>query len=126
MIVGERLRTIRESKQMTQRDIEQKTGLKRSYLSRCEGGHTVPSVETLEKWTRAMGISMNQLFVEDGEAARLSPALKDNQRDGAPKLSRRAAAHLRRIERAFARMELRDIAVVSALATKLAGRSTKA
>lgn len=48
MIVGERLKAIRETKKLSQGDIEKRTGLLRCYISRVENGHTVPAVETLE------------------------------------------------------------------------------
>jgi transcriptional regulator with XRE-family HTH domain len=54
MIIGERLRTLREEKKLSQGDIEQRTGLLRCYISRVENGHTVPAVETLEKMARAL------------------------------------------------------------------------
>src|SRR5579864_320285 len=47
MIVGERLKTIRETKKLSQGDIERRTGLLRCYISRVENGHTVPAIETL-------------------------------------------------------------------------------
>ncbi|PYU23056.1 MAG: hypothetical protein DMG30_12975 [Acidobacteria bacterium] len=34
--------------------MEKRTGLLRCYVSRVESGHTVPTIETLEKWARAM------------------------------------------------------------------------
>src|SRR5271170_263726 len=49
MIIGERLRVLREEKKLSQGDIEKRTGLLRCYLSRVENGHTVPAIETLEK-----------------------------------------------------------------------------
>ena len=49
MLIGTRLRELRESKHLSQGDIEKRTGLLRCYVSRVENGHTVPSVETLEK-----------------------------------------------------------------------------
>ena len=49
MLIGDRLREFREAKNLSQGDIENRTGLKRSYISRVENGHTIPSVETLEK-----------------------------------------------------------------------------
>jgi len=55
MIIGERLRLIREEKDLSQGDIEERAGLLRCYVSRCENGHTVPSIETLEKWSQALG-----------------------------------------------------------------------
>jgi transcriptional regulator with XRE-family HTH domain len=54
MIVGERIRALREAKKLSQGDIQQRTGLFRCYTSRVENGHTVPSVETLEKFARAL------------------------------------------------------------------------
>ena len=64
MIVGDRLRTLREQKNLSQGDIEKRTGLLRCYISRVENGHTVPSIETLEKMTRALEIPLYQLFYE--------------------------------------------------------------
>ena len=49
MIIGDRLREMREAKQLSQGDIEKRTGLLRCYISRVENGHTVPAIETLEK-----------------------------------------------------------------------------
>ncbi len=53
MYIAERLRTLREAKQLSQGDIEKRTGLLRCYISRVENGHTVPAVETLEKFCHA-------------------------------------------------------------------------
>jgi len=67
MVISDRLRAIREQKDLSQGDIEQRTGLKRCYVSRVENGHTVPSIETLEKLARALGVPLYQFFY-DGEA----------------------------------------------------------
>jgi len=66
MVISHRLRAIREQKDLSQGDIEQRTGLKRCYVSRVENGHTVPSIETLEKMARALEVPLYQLFY-DGE-----------------------------------------------------------
>lgn len=66
MIIGERLKELREQKNLSQGDIEKRSGLLRCYISRVENGHTVPAVETLEKMAKAMEIPMYQLFY-DGE-----------------------------------------------------------
>ncbi len=66
MIIGDRLRDLREQKKLSQGDIEKRTGLLRCYISRVENGHTVPAVETLEKLARALEIPLYQLFY-DGE-----------------------------------------------------------
>jgi transcriptional regulator with XRE-family HTH domain len=52
MIIGDRLRVLREQKKFSQGEIERRTGLLRCYISRVENGHTVPAVETLEKFAR--------------------------------------------------------------------------
>jgi DNA-binding XRE family transcriptional regulator len=62
IMIGDRLRALREEKNLSQGDIEKRTGLFRSYISRVEHGHTVPTIETLEKMARAFEIPMYQLF----------------------------------------------------------------
>jgi Helix-turn-helix len=52
----ERLRELRESKELSQADIEKRT-------ARVENGHTVPAVETLEKMARALEVPMYQLMM---------------------------------------------------------------
>ena len=66
MNIGDRLRTLREEKNFTQGEVEKRTGLLRTYVSRVENGHAVPSVETLEKLARALEVPIYQLFY-DGE-----------------------------------------------------------
>ena len=62
MVIGDRLRQLREEKKLSQGDIEKRTGLLRCYLSRVENGHTVPSLETLAKIAEAMEISLADFF----------------------------------------------------------------
>lgn len=64
MIVGDRLRELRIAKGLSQGHVEEKTGLLRCYISRVENGHTVPAVETLEKFARALDVPMYRLFYE--------------------------------------------------------------
>ena len=56
LIIGERLRALREKKDFSQGDVEKRTGLLRCYISRVEHGYTVPAVETLEKFARALEV----------------------------------------------------------------------
>ena len=76
MIVGERLRTLREEKNFSQGEIEKRTGLLRCYISRVENGHTVPAVETLEKFARALEIPMYQLLYDGEKPPQLPNMLK--------------------------------------------------
>ena len=71
MIIGDRLRAIREQKKLSQGDIEHRCGLLRCYLSRVENGHTVPSIETLEKMARALDVPLYQLFYDGEEPPKL-------------------------------------------------------
>ena len=62
MIIGDRLREIREEKKLFQGDIENRTGLLRCCISRVENEHTVPAIETLEKLARAFEVPMYHCF----------------------------------------------------------------
>ena len=52
---------------MTQGDIEERTGLKRSYVSRLEHGRTIPSLETLEKFAKALAVPLYHFFYDAEE-----------------------------------------------------------
>jgi|ERR1700733_402877 transcriptional regulator with XRE-family HTH domain len=64
MEIGERLKALREQKDMSQGDVEKRTGLLRCYISRVENGHTVPAIETIEKLARALEVPMYAVFYE--------------------------------------------------------------
>jgi transcriptional regulator with XRE-family HTH domain len=82
MLVGERLRELREQKQFSQGVIEKRTGLLRSYISRVECGHTVPAVETLEKFARALEVPIYQIFYEGEEPPKLPNLPKRKSANG--------------------------------------------
>src|SRR5580658_2995775 len=65
MVIGEKLKLLREQKNMSQGDIEKRTGLLRCYISRVENGHTVPAIDTLEKMAQALDVPMYRLFTDD-------------------------------------------------------------
>src|SRR5271154_6160791 len=83
MIIGSRLRDFREAKNLSQGDIEKRTGLLRCYISRVENGHTVPAIETLEKISRALEVPMYQLFYTAEEEAGEPRPLSNGQQDWA-------------------------------------------
>ncbi len=62
MLIGERLRQLREHKSLSQGDVEKSSGLLRCYISRVEHGHTVPSLETLERFAAALDVPLYRLF----------------------------------------------------------------
>ena len=74
MLIGTRLRQLREQKHMSQGDIENRTGLLRCYISRVENGHTVPSLETLERFAAVLDVPLYMLFCP-GEEVPPTPSL---------------------------------------------------
>jgi transcriptional regulator with XRE-family HTH domain len=80
VIIGDRLRALREEKKLSQGDIEERTGLLRGYISRVENGHTVPAIETIEKFARALEVPIYQLFYE-GEEPPKPPSLPTRKAD---------------------------------------------
>jgi transcriptional regulator with XRE-family HTH domain len=72
MNIGTTIRGYRLQKGMSQGDIEKRTGLLRCYLSRVENGHTVPSLETLQKIARALDLQLSEFFAEEVVAKEMS------------------------------------------------------
>jgi len=62
MLIGERLRHLREQKGLSQRDVEEASGLLRCYISRVEHGYAVPSFKTLERFAAALNVPLYRLF----------------------------------------------------------------
>jgi transcriptional regulator with XRE-family HTH domain len=81
MNIGARFRDLRESMNLTQGDIQERTGLIRCYISRVENGFTVPSIETLEKMARSLELPMYFLFYTDDQLAKLLKLPKPQKED---------------------------------------------
>ncbi len=79
MNIGERLRDLRVAKNLSQGDMQKRTGLLRCYVSRVENGWTVPALETLERMAKALKIDLYQLFYEgDGKPTPAATARAGN------------------------------------------------
>jgi transcriptional regulator with XRE-family HTH domain len=115
MIVGERLRELREDKKLSQ-------GLLRCYISRVENGHTVPAVETLEKFARALEIPMHLLFY-DGEKPPVLPKYPKS-RAGEWGNKGKDARLLTKFRHLGGRMEKHDLGLLLFTAQKLAKRKS--
>jgi transcriptional regulator with XRE-family HTH domain len=125
MIIGDRLRALREEKRLSQGDIEEKTGLLRCYVSRVENGHTVPAVETLEKFARALEVPMYQLFYDGEEPPQLPHLYKRKSADDIVwGNSGKDARMLAKFCRLFSRMEEEDRGFVLFMAQKMARGKT--
>ena len=120
MLIGERLRQLREAEQLSQGDIEKRTGLLRCYISRVENGHTVPAIETLEKLARALQVPMYQLFYEGEEPPVLpKPSPSNGNLWGA---SGRAGRYLFKLRKALAQMNPEDRTLLLFVTQRIASR----
>jgi transcriptional regulator with XRE-family HTH domain len=122
MIIGRRLYQLRQDKNLSQGDIQARTGLLRCYISRVENGHTVPSLETLEKLARAMEVPLYQLFFDGPEAPNL-PNLRPHPSTQDLLDQARPDGHVHfvdKLQRLVARLDERDKNLVLHFAKKLA------
>ena len=125
MIIGHRLRTLRDEKKLSQGDVEKRTGLRRCYISRVENGHTVPAVETLEKFARALEVPFYQLFY-DGEEPPHVPKLPYRKSKTAAETawgsSGKDARVLSKFRRLLGRIEEGDRHLLLHMAQRMANR----
>lgn len=125
MVIGTRLRFLREEKGLSQGDVEKTTGLLRCYISRIENGHTIPSLETLERFASALGVPLYKLFYS-GEGEPPTPNLM--QRKGLDELAEQSgkageeARFLLQFKNLWAQLGDPDRDVLLTLAKKLATR----
>ena len=123
MRIGDRLREFREAKHLSQGDIEKRTGLLRSYVSRVENGHTVPAIETLEKFARALEVPLYHLFYE-GEKPPALPRLQSGKKGEAFEWGStgKETRYLAKLTRALSRMSARDRRLLFLAARRMARR----
>ncbi len=124
MIIGTRLRKLREEKKLSQGDIEERTGLLRCYISRVENGHTVPSLETLERLASALEIPLYQLFYEGDDPPPL-PNLSRRQTAEELVMDEESEKELRffeKVRRLTSRIDEKDRQLLLYMAQKLASR----
>ena len=114
MLIGDRLRALREQKNLSQGHIEKRTGLLRCYVSRVENGHTVPRPDTLEKWARALDVPLYQIFYEGEELPAPTQPMKANG------LTRADARFLMQMSRVLSRTKESDRQLLLAMAQKMA------
>jgi transcriptional regulator with XRE-family HTH domain len=122
MIIGERLRALREEKNLSQGDIEKRTGLLRCYISRVENGHTVPAVETLEKMARALEVPLYQLFYDGNEPPKLLKLPKQKGADETFGSRGKEARYLFDFRRLLAKIDEEDRLLLLYMARKMAVR----
>jgi transcriptional regulator with XRE-family HTH domain len=110
MDVGKRLRQLRELKGLSQGDVERRSGLLRSYISRVEGGYTAPSLQTLEKFSKALEVEPYQLLFQ-GEGKPSAPKVPDQVNLGKP---------VKKLIKSFEEMSSTNRKLLLSMADKLA------
>jgi transcriptional regulator with XRE-family HTH domain len=125
MVICDRLRELRESKNLSQGDIEKRTGLLRCYISRVENGHTVPAIETLEKLARALEVPLYQLFYDGEKPPALPNLLKRKTSDDiAWESSGKNALYLHKLRKCLGKAADKDRKILFSFAQQLvSGRS---
>jgi transcriptional regulator with XRE-family HTH domain len=123
MIIGDRLRVLREEKKLSQGDVEKRTGLLRCYISRVENGHTVPAIETLEKMARAFEVPLYQLFYDGEEPPQLPNLLKrKSSNDDAWGSTGKDARYLNRLRRLLGKSDEDHRKLILYMTQKMAKR----
>jgi transcriptional regulator with XRE-family HTH domain len=123
MIIGDRLRELREEKKLSQGDVEKRTGLLRCYISRVENGHTVPAVQTLEKLALAFEVPLYQLFYEGKEPPQVPNLLKRKSSEEGGWGSRgKDARYLNKLRRLLGKSNENDRKLVLHMAQKMVKR----
>jgi transcriptional regulator with XRE-family HTH domain len=123
MVFGQKLKELREAKNLSQGDIEKRTGLLRCYTSRVENGHTVPSVDTQEKYARVLEIPLYRLFTDGQPVKKLNlPESSDDRAWGSRGKER---GELQQFAKALSKMGDRDRNILLVMAQKMAQRKMK-
>jgi len=127
MIIGDRLKMLREQKNFSQGEIEKRTGLLRCYISRVENGHTIPAFETIEKFARALEVPLYQLFY-DGEEPPAMPRILKRKSAGelAWGSTGKEARLLERFRQLLSRTNESDTKLLLFMAQKMARGKTQA
>lgn len=117
MVIGDKLKVLRAQKTMSQGDVEKRTGLLRCYISRVENGHTVPSLDTLERLARALEVPMYKLFTDDDHVEK--PIIRA---ESTPKraVNSKQEREIRAFAKCFSRMDNKYRELIFQVASKIA------
>jgi|SRR5579862_1085688 len=122
MQIGAKLRELRKAKNLSQGDIQKRTGLFRCYTSRVEHGHTVPSIGTLEKYASALEVPLYRFFTD--EVPVKVPKLPQLEEDSSLWGNRgKERVELRKLANALSRMDEQDRKLLVSMAQGMAHRA---
>jgi transcriptional regulator with XRE-family HTH domain len=124
MELGAKLRELRLAKNLSQGDIQKRTGLFRCYTSRVENGYTVPTIETIEKYASALEVPLYRFFTD--EVAVKAPKLPKSETDNSLWGNRgKERGAFRTLAKALSRMDEQDRKLLLSMAQGLARRGAK-
>jgi|HubBroStandDraft_2_1064218.scaffolds.fasta_scaffold482951_1 transcriptional regulator with XRE-family HTH domain len=69
--IGRRIQHLRTARGLTQGQLQKRSNVSRSYLSRIESSQMTPSLGTVEKLSKALGIGLNRFFIPDSSCETL-------------------------------------------------------
>jgi transcriptional regulator with XRE-family HTH domain len=123
MQIGEKLRELRLAKNLSQGDIEKRTGLFRCYTSRVENGYTVPSIGTLEKYATALEVPLYRFFTDEESVVKPKLPRRDDSSLWGSRGKERDA--FQKLAKALARMDEGDRTLLLSMAQGMARRGAK-
>ena len=62
ILLGQRVRALREESNLTQEQLALMTGVGRSYLAKVEAGNRHATIDFMEKVALGLGVTLGQLF----------------------------------------------------------------
>ena len=71
LLLGPRIRSLRQARSITLRELAERAGVTESFLSQVEREVTSPSIATLQRIARGLDLTIAELFTEDAPRGRL-------------------------------------------------------
>lgn len=72
MNIGDRLRSIRKNKKISIYQVSKETGISQNHISSVELGKRQPTIDTLARLAKPLGITLAELFNEDSTVSVLT------------------------------------------------------
>jgi len=120
MVIGDRLKTLRKEKDLSQGDIEERTGLLRCYVSRVENGPLSRRWRTLAKFACALELPLYHLMFDVDKPPALTKSIKGST-ENSLESSRSGSLLMKKMVGLFAKMDQEDRNLI----LFLAGRASK-
>lgn len=123
--VGARLRAERKARNLSQADLERRTGFLRCRISYLENGRAVPTIETLEKLSDALEIPLYHLFCDGSQPLQGFSAVNVEGLNGNGHQSHNGMERvLRELRQHLDKMDEEDQKLLLFIARKIANRET--